>query len=425
LTGRHRRRGAGVRLWTVVVPVRGPARILAAATLVNTLGHGLFMAIAVIYYTLMVGLSAAQVGAAVAIAAAFGFVASVPIGRVTDLVGARQMTAAANFVGAMLSASLLVVTGWHALVAVLSAQAVASVGSSVGRSAVIAVVFEDGDRVRGRAYLRTLTNIGLASGAALAVPAIAVGTPLAYRLVILCDALTFAVTGFLAFRLPSPTRSTSHERKTWTALHDRVYVLLTALNGVLSMQTRLFTVGVPLWIVSRTNAPLWTPAVLLVTNTVMVISLQIVVSRGTDDPAKAALAQRRAGLLLALACLVYAGAAGVSAYVALAVMAVGAVVHAVAEMAQAAGAWGLSYGLAPDGRHGEYQGVYALSGQLASMLAPALVTFVVVAWGTAGWVVLSASFAVAGCCVPPVARSAPKPTVTTRRRVGMHRRAPS
>jgi MFS family permease len=384
--------------------VRGPGRILAAATLVNTLGHGLFMAIATIYYTRVVGLSPAQVGAGLTTAAVFGFAVTVPLGQLTDRVGARQMTAGANLAGAGLSASLVAVTGFPTLVAVLCGQAIAAAGGTVGRSAVVASVFPAEERVRGRAYLRSLTNLGLSAGAALAVPAIAVGTPSAYRTLILCDAATFAATGLLALALPRSARLPKPEKGSRTALRDRPFLVLAVINGVLSMHARLYTVGVPLWVVTRTAAPLWTPAALLILNTVLVVSLQVLTSRGTEEPAGAATAQRRAGLLLALACLVYALSDGLPAYAALAVLAAAAIVHVFGEMLQAAGAWGLSYGLARDGRHGDYQGVYGLGGQLATMLAPLLVTVCAVELGTIGWLLLAAPFAAAGLLVLPAAR---------------------
>ena len=45
-----------------IVPADRPTRLLAAATLVNTFGNGLFFTVSVVYFTRIVGLSAHQLG---------------------------------------------------------------------------------------------------------------------------------------------------------------------------------------------------------------------------------------------------------------------------------------------------------------------------------------------------------------------------
>jgi hypothetical protein len=72
-------------------------------------------------------------------------------------------------------------------------------------------------------------------------------------------------------------------------------------------------------------------------------------------------------------------------------------------MAQAASAWGLSFGLAPEDAQGQYQGLASSSYALAAMLGPALMAGIVAA-GTAGWLAFGAVFLVAGCATVPVAR---------------------
>jgi hypothetical protein len=69
-----------------------------------------------------------------------------------------------------------------------------------------------------------------------------------------------------------------------------------------------------------------------------------------------------------------------------------------------AAAWGLSVPLMPDDRPAEYQGVFATGEALAIMLAPALMTALVVPAGTAGWLVLGVAFAAAGGAANPAAR---------------------
>ena len=55
-------------------------RRLIAATLVNTLGNGVYAAVAALYLTRAVGLSVAHVGVGLTVAALVGLVASTPLG---------------------------------------------------------------------------------------------------------------------------------------------------------------------------------------------------------------------------------------------------------------------------------------------------------------------------------------------------------
>jgi len=61
-------------------------------------------------------------------------------------------------------------------------------------------------------------------------------------------------------------------------------------------------------------------------------------------------------------------------------------------MAQAAAGWGLSYGLAPDDRQGEYLGAFAMGTRIYDTLGPVLVTAMVLGLGELGWALLGLLF---------------------------------
>ena len=60
------------------VPIDPTLRILAVATLVNTMGNGVLMTTSALYFTHVIGLSPTQVGAALAVAAAVALLCQVP-----------------------------------------------------------------------------------------------------------------------------------------------------------------------------------------------------------------------------------------------------------------------------------------------------------------------------------------------------------
>lgn len=67
-------------------------------------------------------------------------------------------------------------------------------------------------------------------------------------------------------------------------------------------------------------------------------------------------------------------------------------------------AWEISFSLAPEDRHGQYQGFFGAGFTVARMLGPLLVTTVVLGWGTAGWLCLGGLFVVAGVAAGPAVR---------------------
>lgn len=84
----------------------------------------------------------------------------------------------------------------------------------------------------------------------------------------------------------------------------------------------------------------------------------------------------------------------------------GAVLQVVAEMGQSAGSWQLSFDLAPEGRVGEYQGLFGTGVTVARTLGPLLLTALLVEWGTPGWLLLGGAMPAASYAMGPAARRA-------------------
>lgn len=69
----------------------GPRRTLANASFVNMVGSGMWMAAAALYFTRSVGLSVAEVGLGMGIGTAVGLLAGMPVGRLADSRGPREV----------------------------------------------------------------------------------------------------------------------------------------------------------------------------------------------------------------------------------------------------------------------------------------------------------------------------------------------
>jgi hypothetical protein len=198
-------------------------------------------------------------------------------------------------------------------------------------------------------------------------------------------------------------------------LRDRPYVAVTALNAVFAMHFGLIEIAVPLWVARRTAAPTWFVSVLLLVNTVACVLFQVRVARGRDLVPDAARAYRTAGLLVGVACVVFAAAADEPLWVALVLLLLGAGLHVMGEMLGSAGQWGVSMGLAPAESQGQYQGFAATGFAASTMLAPVVLTLLCIEWGRPGWLVLGLVFAGTAAALPPVADWA----LRTRARYGV------
>jgi MFS family permease len=393
--------GGGVPL----LPPPGAARILVLSTLVNTVGRGIWLTAGVLFLTRSVGLSVPQVGVGLTVTALVSLVVSTPAGYLADRYGPRGIQFTALLACGGLTAALALVGSFRSFLVVSIAIAVAEATFRGARGAVIAGAVPTDQRVRTRAYLRATTNVGISAGAALAGAGIAVDTRTGYLVLIMVDTVSFLIAAAILTRLaPIPPVAAAAHGPRLVALRDRPFLVFTLLDGLMSMHFGLLNIALPLWIAGHTTAPRWLISVLMLVNTAMVVLFQVRAARGTEEVAGAARASRRAGVAIAVACLLFAASGAAATPAAVALLLAGALTHVVGELWQSAAGWGISFGLAPAHAQGQYQGAYGMGMQLGGMLAPVLVTTLAIGWGGPGWLVLGALFVVLGALMPPVVR---------------------
>ncbi|WP_432824702.1 MFS transporter [Dactylosporangium sp. CA-092794] len=384
------------------------ARALTWATVSASLSKGVFFGVSVLFFTRVAGFTATTVGIGLTVAGGVAVGAALGAGYLARVVGARRVLLAATAGQGLALVAYLVVRTPAEFVAVASAAVGQQAMQRTALSTMIAESFTGPDRVEVRARLRVVTNVCIGLGTALAAAALAIGTRSAYLVAMLVTAALLFVSAFSLRGAPDAARpggaAGSPPGRRRSPLLDRTYLAVTGLYAVMTMQFGLLTVGVPLWVAGRTQAPAATVAALLALNTAIVSLLQVWAARGATDLRSAGRAVARAGALLGLACGLYAGATGTAPVVAVAALTLATVAHSLAEVLGEAGAWTLAFELADPADAGAYQGVSQTGMALGSMLAPLVVTATAIEHGPAGWAVLGALFVLAGLATPALVR---------------------
>lgn len=393
-----------------VIPPAGPQRVLALAQLSNSVGDGAYYVTSALYFTHVVGLAPARVGLGLTVAWAVGSLVGVPLGRLADRRGPRGTAVLLALATSVAVASFLVVRGFVPFVLAACVYASAQSGLAAARQALLAGLVSREERTGLLAHLQSTLNAGLAVGAGLGGLALHMGTREAYLGVFALDAVSFLLCAAVLLRLPvvKPVHARVAGEKgrgdALGVLRDRPYALVTLLNTVLLLRMPLLSLGIPLWISERTEAPTWLVSALFVLNTGAVMLFQVRMARGVRGPVSATRAVRRSGLVMLASCAVFALSAGVSPWVAVGVLTAGAALQVVAEMQQSAGSWQLSFDLAPADRVGEYQGFFGTGVTVARTAGPLVLTSLLVGWGTPGWLLLGGLMLAASYAMGPAVR---------------------
>jgi MFS family permease len=381
-----------------IAPPPGVARALTVRSVVYAVGMGVFQAGSAVFFTRYLGLSATQVGVALSVAGALTVLGSVPIGTAVDRFGARRTWLLAGLVEAAAFASYPLARSFVAFLGVACVVALTDLTTSVAKHAYTLHALPAGERVRALAYQRSALNVGFTVGAGCSGAALALGTRSAYLWLVVANAAVLLVTAAVIARLPrvAPARPRRDGGSRFAVLRDGPFVRLSAVNGVLQGHQTLFTIVLPLWVVTMTDAPAYLVPILFMVNTVMAVTLQVRTSRGSETLPGAAGALRTAGATIAVAALLLAATTLVHGYLAVALLVIGAATLTLGELTQSAGAWGVSAVVPPEDRRGEYIGAFKLGGQLQQTFAPAGLTFLAVGTGGWGWLAVAALMLVAG-----------------------------
>ncbi|HUC24731.1 MAG TPA: MFS transporter [Streptosporangiaceae bacterium] len=403
--------------WRIATPAGGGQRRLRLIVLMNAVGNGLFFSISALYFTRIAGITTAELGIGLTAGGVCGAFASVWVGNLAERWGPQRLTMSIWIVQAVGMVGYLFVHSFVIFLPLVSLVVMLDRSAGAGYRVLLARVLVGEDRTRARSVLRSLANAGMGAGATLAGVVLEVGTRLAYSAAILADVATFLLAASLIAGFSTPERQSAagqagqapgaRSRRARSGVWgDGPFLAITFLSMVLTLQFGLLEIGLPLWVAGRTSAPHSTVAAALIVNTGLIALLQVRVSKGSEDLARAARLTRRSGILLAAACGVFALAAGVPAWLAVALVLAAACLQTFAEMFFSVGTMTLSYDLVPDGDSGTYHGVFQAGYVLGLLLAPVIITNSALRFGYWGWTLLACLFAVCGALVVPAGLAA-------------------
>ncbi|TXS49187.1 MFS transporter [Streptomyces sp. t39] len=387
---------------TPAIPGGRDGRRMLMVAVVDKIGTGLWAGASTLYFIYVAHLSVGQIGTLMGVAGVLGVAGPPLAGRLADRFPVTRLLVVAQLARGAALAALLTTHDFLPLMLYSALGALPDRASSV-LTKLFAARVAGPHRVRYQAIQRTAVNIGWAVGGAGAAAVLTVGTSTAYQALLLGNVASYLAIAAITLTCAEPpapglvvatsgTAGTASEgpAKRPTPWRDRRYLGFTTTEVWLFLDDSVLQVGFPLWIVHATEAPVGLAPLILVLNSVMVVALQVPLSRFAGTTAEA----RR--LLLPLGAFFLAGGVALAAstqggpWCATTAVLVAAAAFTLAEILHSLTSWELSVSLAPAEAQGAYVGVHGLAQSAQRSLGP-LVVGAAVTVGAAAWPVLGAT----------------------------------
>jgi MFS family permease len=399
--------GGGLRAWRGTFRDTTMRRLMVMS-FIDSVGTAMYVAGSVVYFTQKVGLSAAEVGLGLSVASIVGLVGVMPAGWVAQRVGTRQTLLVFHAWRAAALVSCVFVQSFPFFLVVVCLLSIPEQAFNPLIQHFVEQVVGPEQRTMTMGKIKTVYNVGFTVGAPLSSLAVMFNTDAGYNAIMLGDALTYIVVVVMLFRfrgagqaervakhsaerLAENDQSPKKRRLSTDALRDRRYRSTAIVNSVMSLHLSILAVGIPLWVTLHTTLPSYSLGLLFAINTALVILLQVPTNALASSVDKSMRLMRAAGLALAMCCLLLASTASLPLGTSVAALVVAIILVTVAEMAQSAAGWTLAYELAPETARAEWLTTFWMGISAQFVVGPILLSSVVIAHGTVGWVGLAAA----------------------------------
>ncbi|GAA1914719.1 MFS transporter [Streptantibioticus ferralitis] len=371
-------------------------RRVYAVGLADATGLGMYLAFSAVYLNQAVHLSNSRIGLVLGITGVTSLIGALPIARFAQRHGLRRslcwlfLARAASFVALACAVNLPTA----ALAAGLGGLLNRGIGPLV--QSVLIGGTDSAGAVAGLARLRALRNAGMAAGALPSGAAVAIGEQWAYRGVMVAAAAVFVVCALVSRGFPGAGEVKRPVGRRGAGVgRNRVFLLITASYGALTLSAILLGVGLPLWITQSTHAPSWSVGLVQILNTVLVVLLQVRISRGSEDPRRARKMMLAGGLLAAAGSLAAPLTGLGRGVVPLVAVVLTVLLMTGAELYITAGGLSLALAHTPQERRPVYLATFNLGFAATTVIGPTLVSLGL-GLGRPGWFAWALLFALLG-----------------------------
>ncbi|WIX80910.1 MFS transporter [Amycolatopsis carbonis] len=370
---------------------------LLCALGIDNFGSGLFLPLALVYVTRVVGVPLALAGTAVTLGTVAGLVVPPLAGRLVDRTGPRAVIVGAQLLQAAGAAAYLIADG---VTAVVVAAVLLAAGQQLFYSSLYALIADvAGDVPKDRPF----AEVGMVRAGGFGLGGLTSSGILmwigdgGYSVALAVDVVTFVVAAVLIAGVVRPQRrSTSYPKARSGVLRNRPYLALILFSGMFGLSLDFFLIGTPVFVLDLLHGPRWLPGAILFLLTVVTSVGGTVALRLTRRLNRIA-AMRGGSALFAAWCAVSLGVLVVPRGWQVVYLLAATLVYAAGDLVFGPRSGALAEAAAPPEAKGRYLAAFQYAFTVAQVLAPAVVAlFSVSAW--LPWVLVGscACFAVAG-----------------------------
>jgi MFS family permease len=375
---------------------------LAGALFTDSLGDGLFVPFAIVYFLHTTGLRLTVVGLGLTVASLLALPAAPASGILIDRMSPVMVVITGNLVSAAAFTGYLFVTNLWQLILLAFFAAAGGRFFWTANLALVGETFEGAERAKWFAFQRAARNGGYGLGGLLAAAALGTGSDVGYRALALANAVTFLLAAFLVWRwlrgsggkIPPRSRGLRGVAPPSyrVPLTDGPFLLLAAMNVMFVLCMMVLDVLLTLYLVRVLHLPVWLSGFCFAANTVAVAVAQTAVWTMFQHRRPVRVVQISA-IVWGLSFLLLIPLRALPAALAVPGVFVAIAVYTAAELIQGPVFNGLVVAAAPEHLRGRYMAVYQLSWALGQAAAPGLFGWLFTVNHDLPWVALAASCA--------------------------------
>ncbi|GAB3235608.1 MFS transporter [Glycomyces halotolerans] len=371
-----------------------PRRRFIAASLVDSVGNGLYVPLTMLFVHALTGLSMVAIGAGLTIAGLCALAVTPAAGILIDRFGGRRVFIGALSLRAIAFALYPFADNYPAFLAVALVVAIGAQSSQPSQHALIADLAEGVERDRLLAWNRSLRNGGMGFGSLAAGAMLMLDGDAGFAAAAVAMSAAFATAAIVVGGIRARTRlAPKHEGERARAgyrqvIADRPYLCVTGANFLIAFGYIAQSIALPVYLTRDVGVPDAMAGIVFAVNTALIAALGV--------PTARLMARGRRNRSAALGAVVFAVAFAafailphlVTGIAAIATVLAVAVLYTAAELMHSAPSQSLSVQAAPEHLRGRYLSVYQLSWSVARSLAPVLIGLLLDAGSWQAWAAL-------------------------------------